>query len=124
MKTAASREPYLVLLLVAVTIFALDQYQMKRAAQTTSIELRGTMRRHMSPLVQYPPFAPSMPALAGHICISDGCIIEMEGWRWAASKRVTNQGECYGIDSAYSLGLASGCNAYIEAMQLPKVPDS
>ena len=118
-----AREPFLWVALIALTTHAIVLHQKHSRAVEVVLDLRDRARWHMEPLIQRYPRAPDVTWFAGISCVTSDCAAEVAGWRWAVTKGVTYQGECYGDNSAYDLGIVDGCEAYIEVMHYPKLPD-
>lgn len=121
-KTPAAREPFLWAALFALALYTLDLYHQHAQAREIALDLRDRTRWHMEPLIQRYPRAPQVTWFAGIPCESD-CGTERAGWRWATKKGVDYQGDCYGENSAYTLGIVAGCESYIEVMHFPKMRD-
>ncbi len=122
LNTPAAREPIVLTILAVLSIYAYGLHHQYSLSRAIALDLQQSMRRHMAPLVQRSALAPNVASLGGVICGSDDCAPEVAGWRWAADRGVTYQGECYGSDGPPTLYLSSGCDAYVEALHFPKLP--
>lgn len=121
--SAERREPVWVFALIALGLFAYGQHRQVSLRNEQVANLRDTIRYNMAPLVQVHPLQPNIASLAGEVCGSEDCGPELMGWRWAVANKVQRHGDCYGENSAYTLGLAAGCDAYAAALQLPDIPE-
>ena len=126
MKTPGSREPFLIVLVLALAAFGFGEYVQSNELSRARLALLETMQNNMHPAIQRSDVLPAADylRLAGKGCSSDGCREELRGWQWAVRNGVARQGDCYGENSAYTLGISKGCDIYSEVMQMPKIPEN
>ena len=124
MKTAATREPFLITLLIVCLFYGIVQHRQHAAAFEAVTDMRQRISRNMMPLVQRYTIAPDVALLAGVVCGSNDCSQELVGWQWAIARRVSHQRDCYAADRPQSLYISGGCETYVEAMHFPMMSDN